>query len=46
MVLNKKVTTDNKKFLWTVKPKLLNKLKSNEAVFLVSGEVITPENRK
>ena len=40
----KKVTPDNKRFLWTVKPELLDKLKFNETIFLVSGELITPKN--
>ena len=44
--MNGKVTSDNKKSWWMGKPKLLDKQKSNVKIFLLSIELMIPENEK
>ena len=44
--MNGKVTREYKKSWLTSKPKLLDKQKFNVRIFLLSVELITPENEK
>ena len=41
--LNEKDVTDNRKFWYTLKPFLLDKIKSRENIILVKNERITPD---